>query len=90
MAFGGGGGVILCGVQSFLSPRMGLNFRHLSSCDTIAFWPSAQHTWVQVSAVAWHLHAILSAYLSFLCTVLALHIHTKLDRYLWMPRTLHG
>ena len=28
-------GVILCGVRSFLSPRIGLNFRHLSSCDTI-------------------------------------------------------
>ena len=28
-------GVILCRVQSFLSPRIDLNFRHLSSCDTI-------------------------------------------------------
>ena len=28
-------GVILYRVQSFLSPRMNLNFRHLSSCDTI-------------------------------------------------------
>ena len=27
--------VILYNVQSFLSSRMGLNFRHLSSCDTI-------------------------------------------------------
>ena len=34
MAFRGGG-VILCRVQSFLSPRIDLNFRHLSSCDTI-------------------------------------------------------
>ena len=30
-------GVILCRVQSFLSPRMDLNFRHLSSCDTIVY-----------------------------------------------------
>ena len=27
-------GVILHGVQSFLSPRIDWNFRHLSSCDT--------------------------------------------------------
>ena len=37
MAFRGGGGVILCRVQSFLSLRIDLNFRHLSSCDTIDF-----------------------------------------------------
>ena len=29
-------GVILYGIQSFLSPRIYLNFRHLFSCDTIA------------------------------------------------------
>ena len=29
-------GVILCRVQSFSSPRIDLNFRHLSSCDTKA------------------------------------------------------
>ena len=28
-------GVILYSVQSFLSPRIDLNFRHLFSCDTI-------------------------------------------------------
>ena len=31
----GGGGVILYRIRSFLSPRTDLNFRHLSSCDTI-------------------------------------------------------
>ena len=29
-------GIILHREQSFLSPRTDLNFRHLSSCDTIA------------------------------------------------------
>ena len=28
-------GVIVYRVQSFLSPRIDLNFRHLSSCDTV-------------------------------------------------------
>ena len=37
MAFrgGGGGGVILYRVGSFSSPRIDLNFRHLSSCYTM-------------------------------------------------------
>ena len=30
-------GVILYRIQSFVSLRMGLDFRHLSSCDTIVF-----------------------------------------------------
>ena len=33
--FYGISGVILYGAQSFLSPRIDFNFRHLSSCDTI-------------------------------------------------------
>ena len=32
---GGGGGVIFYRIHSFSSPRTDLNFRHLSSCDTM-------------------------------------------------------
>ena len=33
-------GVVLHGIQSFLSPRICLYFRHLSSCDTIVLFLS--------------------------------------------------
>ena len=40
-------GVILCKIQSFSSLRIYLNYRHLSSCDTIVYGRSENHKRLQ-------------------------------------------